>query len=622
MAYNNKIEASKGCPLLYGVSAMNGGYNFTVSAPEEAAVFLLLYHKKEKLPSVRIELKDEYREGRVRSVLVRGIRPREYEYNYEIGGRVCLDPYTRLLIGRERFGEPWPEEEHLVRCALPGGKAYSWDGDSYPEVPYEDMVLYKLHVRGFTKQAGSRVKRKGTFQGIVEMIPYFQELGVNALELMPSYEFSEYPEKTREKGMVNRLDGGSKVNYWGYVSGYYFAPKSAYCAGRDPENEFRDMVKALHRAGILCIMDFYFPKGTEGNTALHALQFWRLYYHVDGFHVQGDGVPEDLLLRDALLSETKMMVSGCDYGSIYMGKNPAKRVIAEYNPGFQETIRRFMKSDEGMVGSAVSAVKRNGNDHAVINYIASQDGFTLYDMVSYNYRHNEENGENNEDGSSFNYSWNCGVEGETRKIAVRNLREQQMRNAVMFLALSQGVPMIYAGDEFGNSQNGNNNAWCQDNPTGWTDWKKEKKNRDFLEFVKRALLFRKQHPVLHLAAELKGTDYLAKGFPDVSFHGERAWYVDYDNTSRMFGVMYHGAYGRNKEKGKDCQTEDLIYVGYNFHWEKREFALPSLPDGMVWEYTADTSKAGGWDQPEICSGRTAWAGPRSIIVLTGREAEK
>ena len=243
------------------------------------------------------------------------------------------------------------------------------------------------------------------------------------------------------------------------------------------------------------------------------------------------------------------------------------------------------------------------------------------EAVSYThlYRHNEANGEDNRDGSEFNYSWNCGVEGSTRKTAVRRMREQQMRNAFLMLLLSQGTPMIYGGDEFANSQAGNNNVWCQDNPTGWTDWKNARRHTGLSSFVKEAIAFRKNHPILHMPKEMRGVDYMAKGFPDVSVHGERAWFLNRDNTSRLLGIMYCGAYAQ-----KDDGTEDdFLYIGMNFHWEKRNIALPNLPDGMNWKKIADTSEMGEpwFREQEEPYKKSVKINPRTIVVLTARQEE-
>ena len=613
------LVTEKGNPYLHGANRTAEGYNFALDVPEGETVKLLLYKKGGKVPKYILPFPEEEKMGRICAMEVKGISGETYEYNYEIDGKIYQDPFAYCIRGKKHFGER-TENVHKMRCGFLPEEKYSWEGDKPPGISYENMVLYKLHVRGYTKLAPNLGRKKGTFAGLTEMIPYWKELGVNTLELMPAYEFVEVPplKQEGEKEYITDRKENSRVNYWGYASGYYLSPKRAYCTADNVQNEVRDFIKALHKAGMECIMEFYFPGETNPFAALRALQFWKTYYHIDGFHIQGEGVPAELILRDGILSDTKIMIEGYDFSGFYGGKEPKKRVLAEYNRSFLEDMRRFLKSDEGMTEGALWHVRKNSGFHGVVNFMTCQDGFTLHDLVSYNYKHNEENGENNEDGSSYNYSWNCGIEGNTRKLAVRQMRERQMRNAFLMMILSQGTPMIYAGDETGNSQEGNNNAWCQDNPVGWTDWKGLKRNASLFAFVKNALAFRADHPILHMSRELKGTDYLAKGFPDISFHGERAWYVSYENTSRLFGVMYYSAY---EEEGKD----EFIYVGYNFHWEERSLALPNLPEGYSWKKVADTGdlKEGGKFLPsEEEYKKAVTAAPRTIVVLTGRQEEQ
>lgn len=629
MAENgNKLMKETGCFLIPGAYPMWSGYSFTVEAPEDADVSLLLYKGGSAKPVKEIPFTEEDRIGKVRSLCLNGKDIDKFEYNFLVNGEVVQDPFAHAIFGRGKFGEPYPDDPHVVRCGLLPAHDYDWEGTENPRIPLEDMVLYKLHVRGFTKTASARVKKKGTFAGLIEMIPYLKELGVNAVELMPVYDFAETTAvKKNMTGMVSEKKESGKVNYWGYIPGFYYAPKRSYCASSHPENEMRDLVKALHKEGMECILEFYFPGTVSSVAAVRALEFWKLYYHVDGFHIQGEGLPANVALTDGLLSETKLFVPSYDFPSMYSGKAPKKRVFGEYNSGFQETMRRFMKSDEDMVDGAMYHLKKNSDFFGTVNYMTSQDGFTLNDLVSYNYRHNDANGQGNQDGCSYNYSWNCGVEGPTRKAAVRKIREKQLRNAVLLELLSQGIPMIYAGDEFGNSQGGNNNAWCQDNSVGWVDWKAAKRNAALTEFVRGALAYRASHPILHAGHELRGTDYKALGFPDISFHGERAWYVNKDNASRMFGVMYYDAYAKDRteeDKKRKFVPQDFIYIAYNFHWEKREFALPNLPQNICWKKVIDTAE--DWENclkegtETLC--RTAFVAPRSIVVLEGREADE
>ena len=437
---------------------------------------------------------------------------------------------------------------------------------------------------------------------------------------MPAYEFMEVKKNSENTGMVSQKCAKEKINYWGYDEGCYYAPKRSYCATKEPENEVRDFVKALHRAGIECIMEMYFPAETNPLIALRALQFWKLFSHVDGFHLMGDGVPVSAILRDGVLSDTKIMLIGFDENMVKERKG--NKCAAEYNSGFLQDMRRFLKSDEDMIPGVSWRVKRNHDKYAVINYMSFQDGFTLNDMVTYNYRHNEANGEENQDGCSYNFSWNCGFEGPSRKQNIRQIRERQIRNAFLMMLLSQGTPMIYGGDEIGNSQSGNNNAYCQDNAIGWIDWKGLKKNEKLLDFVKKAIAFRKEHPILHMEKELRGVDYKAKGFPDVSLHGERAWYCSAENTSRLLAVLYCGAYAE-KEDGTE---DDFLYVIYNFHWENREAALPNLPDGKTWEKvidTSDISENGFLTENEENRGykKKIEIGPRTIAVLRACKEE-
>lgn len=368
-------------------------------------------------------------------------------------------------------------------------------------------------------------------------------------------------------------------------------------------------------------MEMYFSRECNPVTALRALQFWKLYYHVDGFHVLGEGVSAKLLMHDGVLSDTRLMFHDFDESQIRKKKKPEDKCIAQYNPGFLQDMRRFLKSDEDMVSAAAYHIRRNPNIYAVINYMACQDGFTMNDMVTYNYRHNEANQENNHDGSSYNYSWNCGVEGPSRRLQIRQMRERQIRNAFLMVLLSQGVPMIYGGDEFGNSQNGNNNAYCQDNQVGWIDWKALKKNESLFQFVKNAIAFRKEHPILHVAGEMYGVDYQTRGLPDVSLHGERAWYMNSENTSRLLGIMYCGAYAHRADGSEDAS----IYVAYNFHWEDRIFALPNLAGYRKWKKVIDTSavKENGFlEQEQETYSKKLKVTPRTIVVLMAVEEEK
>ena len=362
---------------------------------------------------------------------------------------------------------------------------------------------------------------------------------------MPVYEFEECAK--------------AKINYWGYGPAYYFAPKEAYAAGNSAVHELKDMVKECHRAGIEVVLEMPFDQDVPPQTALECLRFYMLEYHVDGFVVNPYCVPWEMLCADPLLKDIKLM---------------------RKDDAFQNIMRRFLKGDENMINDVIWALSHHTASDGKCNYITAQTGFTLWDLVSYDCKHNEANGENNTDGPDFNFSWNCGAEGPSRKKAVMALRKNQVRNAFQLLLLAQGTPCILAGDEFYNSQKGNNNVYCQDNETGWVDWSKLKTDDTLFSYVKELIDFRKKHPCLHRAEELKGLDRTACGVPDVSYHGANAWQVNSEVYSRQLGVLYAG--------------EDLgdteCFVAYNMHWLPHEYALPSPGKGKRWCLAADTEE--------------------------------
>lgn len=611
------IQIEPGYPVLPGVNRVDDRYIFTAEIPKDAQAALVLYKKNAKKPFMEIPFPDEKRMGKMRSVSLRGITAEQIQYNLRINGNIVQDPYAYHIYGKNEFGAKMDgEDEHKIRCGLLLEEEYAWEEDQVPDIPYEEMILYELHVRGYTKQAKIPAKKRGTYAGLTEMIPYWKELGINVIELMPAYEFPEVslPEKKTDMVYEKRQEG--KVNFWGYVPGFYFSLKESYCAAKNPEKEFKDLIKALHREKIACIMQFYFPKEVDPQTALRALQFWKICYHVDGFHLIGDGVVKELFLHDGILSDGKLFftdLSAADHSMKCMRECAA----ADYNRGFWCDMRRMLKSDPGMVPSVIYHIQKKAEMPASVNYMASHDGFTMTDMVSYNDKHNDVNGENNRDGNTEEFSWNCGEEGSAKTSFVRRIRQRQMKNAAIMLFCSPGIPMLYGGDEIGNSQGGNSNAYCQDNPVGWIDWDGIRKNEKWLEFVKAAIAFRKAHPALYRLGDLQEGEGLLKGIPKLSFHSEKSWYVSGEETSRLLGIMYCGSFDDPLQE----LLHDCVYVAYNFHWENRTIALPNLPEGMSWKKIVDTFR----DEPgesfmirEKEYKKALELGPRSIVILIGQ----
>lgn len=595
-----------------GAVPVKDGIVFSMERKNNEEASLLLYEKGSKEVIQEIPFPATNTIGDIVCVKAEKIASARYEYNFCIDGKVTLDPYAKVLIGTGKFGEEHPEG-HEVRCAMIAGN-YDWEDDRKPQIAYEDAVMYSFHVRGFTKQRYSGVRHKGTFLGITEKAEYFKELGINQIKLMPAYEFTEMESVKTHARYRKEEELPKRLNYWGYTKAFHFAPKRAYAATKDPVREFKDMVKTMHRLGIEVLMEFYFPEGCSPRYITECLQYWVQEYHVDGFHVRGVQGICNLMATDPLFADTKLLNIYFPVEEIYGKKNlPKKRMVAECNDGFMIDVRRFLKGDEESLKAFAERMRRNPKGSGLINYIASHDGFTLCDLVSYEERHNEDNGEQNRDGRVQNYSWNCGEEGKSRKKKILELRNRQMKNAWCMLLLSAGTPMILAGDEFCNSQLGNNNPYCLDNEISWLDWKGYKSgNSEMFRFVKDLIAFRKKHKILHMGQELSMTDSLSCGFPGISYHSSSAWYGELDGQNRKIGVMYCGKY---------ADEDELIYIAYNMHWMEHTFALPALPGGYRWNVALDTSE-GILEEDKwrlLPDSRQVQVSSRTVIVLIGRK---
>lgn len=569
------MKKTTGRPQPFGAAVEKDRVNFSVQVPKGKTCGLLLYRKGKEQPAVRFEMPEEEGVGEVRFLAVEGIDADQYEYNFEIGGRVTIDPYVREITGRNIFGRERDLSAHEIRGKLVSPE-YDWGEDARLHLSWSEVTAYSLHVRGFTKHSSSKVKHRGTFLGVIEKIPYLKELGINQIQCMPVYEFEDCRKGT--------------INYWGYGPAYYFAPKEAYAAGDSAVRELKDMVRSCHREGIEVVLEMPFAEGVPVQTVLECLRFYMLEYHVDGFVVNPYTVPWEILCGDPLLKDIKMM---------------------RKDDTFQNIMRRFLKGDENMVNDMMWVLCRHSKADGKCNYITAQTGFTLWDLVSYDSKHNEANGENNTDGPDYNYSWNCGAEGPSRKKAVTALRKSQVKNAFYLLLTAQGTPCILAGDEFYNTQKGNNNVYCQDNETGWLDWSRLKSDDELFVFVKDLIAFRRNHPCLHREEELKGMDRTACGVPDVSYHGESAWQVKNDVSSRQLGALYSRTGGEDQE----------CFIAYNMHWIPHDFALPSPGKGRGWKLAGSTQD-GIQGQPVLLENQKSMElKERSIVILTGTEIE-
>ena len=613
---NNKllenIKVYRGNPLLMGVTVIGDEVNFAITAKYGSNCQVVLYEKGKDEEVARIPFENAQVIGNVYAMSVSGLDYSKYYYNFSVDGEIVTDEYAKALSGKKNWGKACDNLKGIII-----NDDYDWQQDAPLNIPFDETILYRMHVRGFTKHATSKVKHKGTYLGIVEKIPYLKELGINMIELMPAYEFNEI-KKENATSMKGQFAIESPVlNYWGYTDGYAFAPKASFAWTNTPGGEveeFKYLVRELHKNGIEISMEFFFPQGTNPKLILDCLHYWVMEYHIDGIHANCEEAVMRMIETDNLLCTTKIFTYSFSNNTDFYSRKSEIRNIANFNDDFMVCARRFIKGDEDMLNTMAYKIKANPPGVAVVNYVANHNTFTLYDTVSYDRKYNEANGENNRDGAVYNYSWNCGAEGDTRKRKIMDLRKRQIKNALCLVFLSQGVPMLYAGDEMCNSQKGNNNPYCLDNEISWTNWNTNAMAKEILEFTKNIIAFRKKHKVLHLSQETRQMDYKSYGLPDMSYHGTKAWYADFGHFNRHFSVMYCGKYALLDKAGE----EQDIYIAYNMYWENQEFGVPSARNKKKWhlEFSTDGNK-------KDCDIERMYEAPgRSISVLVAGDMNK
>ncbi len=637
-----KVTKAQAYPL--GVSFCKEGMHVVAvcdhAADNDTDEFGIVLYDRKHRGGVRIPFPRESRVGAVYGMMLSDYHDRDCKYLFYCSDRLWQDPYCRKLDNPYRYG--------AVRNTLPAcmvsDESYDWENDSMPGYPYEDVILYALHVRGFTKHRSSGVRYRGTFRGITEKTEYLKELGISSVLLMPCYEFDEIMDRepaaepaTMEQAAASfrKLPSGMdaegtenegtkakkhvRLNYWGYQEGLYYVPKSSYAYSADAVTEYKDMVKELHRNGIEVLMQFYFSPRITTSEMLNILRYWVLEYHIDGFHVMGVDLPIRDFASDPLLCSTKILTIQ-QYSPEEKDHMAHTRRLGWLDDGFMFNMRRAVKGDDNMIDQLIFHVRNNRPENGIINYVAKWDGMRLADMVSYDRKHNEPNGEANQDGTDYNCSWNCGVEGKSRRKSITELRLRQMKNALSLVFLSQGTPLLYSGDEFGNTQEGNNNPYCQDNAVAGVKWNRSESGEDLLAYTKMLIGLRKAHSVLRGTIPLKGMDYLSCGYPDISFHGHEAWRPDTSPASRSIGIMYCCSYG----EASDVKEDMLIYIGINLYWTAYYFGLPQLPKGWKWTFYASTDLNGSRTeavedaaQPvqEIC------AGPRTVVIYMAQKGD-
>ena len=584
--------------------------------------------------------------------------------------RVLLDPYARSVTGRPVWGvepdfdEPFPHRGQIIQ------EDYDWQGDKPLEIPSSDLIIYEMHLRAFTRHVSSGVRYKGTFMGLREKIPYLKELGVNCVELMPIFAFDEFENRREINGRrLFNLWGYSTIGFFAPKAGY--AASARYGMEADElkttirrlhENGIQVILDVVfnhtaeggedgpvisykgidNRTYYLLTPDGgYINFSGCGNTmncnnpvvrnvVIDCLLYWVSAFHVDGFRFDlasilcrdKDGVPMmnppllESIANDALLGRTLLIAEAWDAGGLYqVGTFPSYDRWSEWNGMYRDCLRRFMKGGAECLPELIRRIRgsddlyQHRGPSASINFVTCHDGFTLYDLVSYNEKHNRDNGEDNRDGSNDNHSWNCGAEGETDDPEINALRLRQMKNMLAVLLTSRGIPMLLSGDEFANTQYGNNNAYCQDNEISWLDWGRLKTHGELFEYVRQLIAFRKAHPVLR--ADNYDFSQNRTGYPELSFHGTLAWNIDEHAPGLSFAYMYaedHVKYGTAQDA--------FIYVAVNAYWEAQRYTLPTLPPGYRWQPAIALPESPKISPPE--NGPSVLPlGPRSTAVLIG-----
>lgn len=661
---------------MYGACVASNGVSFTINSHGATRCTLLLFKPQASKPYARIPFPDSYRIGDTYSMLVYDIKPDEFEYAFSFDGpyepakgllfneeNVLLDPYSRAVTGQRKWGEKPEGGKDFEYRARVVKSSFDWGNIKQLEQPFEDLVIYETHVRGYTKDKSSGVSAPGTFAGLKDKIPYLKDLGINAVELMPIFEFDEM-----ESARV--VDGVQLYNYWGYNTVSFFAPNTSYAFNEEHNHEgdeLKSLIKALKENGIEVILDVVFNHTAEGNEMgpcfsfkgidnnvyymltpdahyynfsgcgnvmncnhpvvrsfiIDCLRHWAIEYRVDGFRFDlasilgrdQNGAPManppilESLAFDPVLGKMKLIAEAWDAGGLYqVGSFPSWNRWAEWNGRYRDDMRSFLKGDDGMAGNAITRITgsrdlyspESRGHKASVNFMTCHDGFTLYDLYSYNEKHNEKNGWNNTDGDNNGHSWNCGAEGETDDLNVNGLRRRLIKNAFAALLCSRGPAMFFAGDEFCNTQFGNNNAYCQDNIISWLDWSRLEKFKEIHDFVRHMIQFRKEHPILR-----KMTKPSSCQFPEISVHNGTPFNASTDYKTKLIGIMYAG---RNEEDTED----DIVFYCMNAYWEPLVMQLPVLPNGKHWH--VDTNTNAEYFDGEDFTAKTELLGVNTIRV--------
>ncbi len=590
----------------FGVTVdKDGGAMFTFEVQTKAQPEIHLFDRATKAPVDVIALPPEYSFGRVYSVYVAGYAWDRLCYLLKRDDEVAVDPYAPVTVGREVWmNEGRIAEGYKIYGGFPSG-AYRWKAKPVQIAP-EKMILYKLHLRGYTMANGLAPTKRGNYRGILAKLPYLKELGVTSLEFLPLYDFEEiryqyHYEINADKKTVRVAEEPIGTNYWGYGAANYFAPKASYFGGKNPDIHMKEMVDAIHAAGMEVIMEIAFIPETPRDVMVDNLIYWIREYHIDGFHLLGIDLPIKRIAQNAYLGSTKIFYDSFPLELLQNESEPKRLFVT--NDEFIYPLRRLQNHFDGNVAELSNYMRRQGDGYGFVNYAASNTGFTLWDAYSYGEKHNEGNGEDNADGNNYNCSHNHGCEGESANRLINQARISAMRTAFACVLLSQGVPLIFGGDEGANSQGGNNNPYCQDNEIGWTAFSRRKLPKQLREYVRHLIDFRKAHTVLSQSKPMQMTDYRHSGMPDLSYHGKEPWIMGIGEEKKALGILFNGYYTQS-------QNEEDIMVCLNFYYGEETFALPRLARDRRWFFVTNTGEAEWQPEEEPLS-------DQSLIVVPG-----
>ncbi|MCR4611462.1 MAG: glycogen operon protein GlgX, partial [Lachnospiraceae bacterium] len=563
----------------------------------------------------RIEMTSEYRLGRVCSVEVEGLNASKICYLIYRDGKETMDEYATKIVGRDKWNDKSRSNiKYKVYSAIATDN-FEFSNKN-PAIAPKDMIIYKLHMRGYTMQHGLNRWDKGNYKGFLKCLDEIEDLGVTTIEFQPIYEFEEMGlvESTivdEHFQTENVVKDTGKINYWGYDSGHFFAPKASYFGGENASENMKKMIDELHGRGLEIIMEIAFDKTVSEDVMISSLIFWVKEYHVDGLHILGNNIPIAKIVRSPYLADTKLFYHEYPY-DLLEGEKYGKHIFIS-NDEFLYALRALQNHFDGYIAELANNTKRQNENYGFVNYAAASNGFTLFDSFAYGEKHNEDNGEENRDGNNYNCSNNYGYEGKTNNRAINTIRLNNIKTAICAVMLGQAIPLILAGDEVGNSQMGNNNVYCQDNKVGWVDFPKTKFSKEIREFTKEMIKFRKDNPIIRLEEPMHMNDYHHTGIPDLSYHGREPWMMGIGDEKKALGVLYTGEYSQDDNK-------DDVLICYNFHYEAERFALPRMPGNKKW-YKACNSLGHFEELKYIKSQHYIMVPGGSITILVGKETK-